>query len=139
MIRPIEELLPHRAPAIVLDLLREVAEEGCVAEYQVPADCRYLDEEGQLPGWVSLEIMAQAASAFSGHRNLLSGRPVRVGYLLGARSVPVTRPSFPVGAVLEVEVRVLFLDEEGPSAFRCELRHQGECVAHATLKAIEIP
>ncbi len=139
MIRPIADLLPHRAPAIVLDRLREITGEGCIAEYSVPPSDRYLDEQGQLPGWVSVEIMAQAASAFSGHRNLLSGRPIRVGYLLGARSVPVSKPAFPVGAMLEVEVRVIFLDEEGPSAFRCELRYQGECVAHATLKAIEIP
>lgn len=139
MIRPIHELLPHRAPAIVLDRLREIHEEGCIAEYRVPEGCRYVDEAGRLPSWVGVEMMAQAASAFSGHRNLLSGRPVRVGYLLGARNVPVTEPSFPVGAELEIEVSVLFLDEAGPSAFRCELRYQGACVAHATLKAIEMP
>lgn len=136
---PVEPLLPHRGPAIVLDGLEAITEDGCVALAQVRAGAWYLDVEGRMPAWVGLEMMAQAASAFSGHRNTLSGRPVRVGYLLGTRSFTATGPAFPVGTVLKIEVRVLFLDESGPSAFRCEIRHDGRPVATATLKAIELP
>ncbi|HET8900418.1 MAG TPA: hypothetical protein VFM84_00650 [Holophagaceae bacterium] len=135
---PVEPLLPHRGPAIVLDGLMELAEDGCIAVARVREGAWYLDGKGLMPAWVGLEMMAQAASAFSGHRNTLSGRPVRMGYLLGTRSFTATGPAFPVGTVLEIEVRVLFLDESGPSAFRCEIRHAGQCVATATLKAIEI-
>lgn len=135
----LESLLPHRPPAIVLDGLREISEEGCIAMARVQPGAWYLDEQGRMPAWVGLEMMAQAASAFSGHRNTLSGRPVRVGYLLGTRAFSSTVPSFPVGAELEVEVQVIFLDPSGPSAFRCELRHAGITVARATLKAIEPP
>ena len=139
MIRPIDALLPHQPPAILLDGLREITEDGCLATFRVPEGSRYLDGSGRLPAWMGLEMMAQAASAFSGHRNLLAGRPVRVGYLLGARQFSVTEPAFPVGTELEIDVRVIFLDEDGPSAFRCELRRSGERVASATLKAIEAP
>ncbi len=136
---PVTPLLPHRGPAIVLDGLKELWEDGCLAVAQVREGVWYLDAAGLMPAWVGLEMMAQAASAFSGHRNALSGRPVRVGYLLGTRSFTATGPAFPVGTVLEIEVRVLFLDESGPSAFRCELRRSGQTVATATLKAIELP
>ena len=135
---PVEPLLPHRGPAIVLDGLKALAEDGCIALATVQEGAWYLDADGLMPAWVGLEMMAQAASAFSGHRNTLSGRPVRVGYLLGTRSFTATGPAFPVGTVLEIEVRVLFLDESGPSAFRCELRRSGQSVATATLKAIEV-
>ncbi|HTL99278.1 MAG TPA: hypothetical protein VL181_10790 [Holophagaceae bacterium] len=135
----LEQLLPHRGPAILLDGMKEIGPDGCVATYRVKADDRHLDAAGNLPAWVGLELMALAASAFSGRRNTLSGRPVRVGYLLGTRSFTAAVPSFPVGTELEIEARVLFLDESGPSAFRCELRRDGQPVAAATLKAIEHP
>jgi predicted hotdog family 3-hydroxylacyl-ACP dehydratase len=137
--RPLASLLPHRGSAIVLDRLLSLDEEGCTAQARVRADCPFLNASGDLPAWVGLEMMAQAASAFSGWRNTLSGRPVRVGYLLGTRSFDATEPAFPVGTDLEVEVKVIFLDESGPSAFRCELRRAGLPVARATLKALEVP
>lgn len=136
---PIEPLLPHRGPAIVLDGLTAVLDDGCIARARVREGAAYLDERGDMPAWAGLEMMAQAAAAFSGHRNTLSGRPVRVGYLLGTRSFTTTGSAFPVGTELEIEARVLFLDESGPSAFRCEIRRAGEIVATATLKAIEPP
>ena len=136
---PIGQLLPHRAPAIVVDRVLQLEEEGCRVAAVVEAGAWYLDAKEEMPAWVGLELMAQAASAFSGWRNTLSGRPIRVGYLLGTRSFDATEPAFPVGTELEVEVKVIFLDESGPSAFRCELRRAGLRVAHATLKAIEVP
>lgn len=136
---PVEPLLPHRHPAIVLTGLKEVWDDGCLASAIVGEGLFCLNAEGHMPAWAGLELMAQAASAFSGHRNTLSGRPVRVGYLLGTQRFTATAPAFPPGTELEIEVRVLFLDESGPSAFRCELRHEGAPVATATLKAIEAP
>ncbi len=134
-----QELLPHRPPAIVLSELREMDDEGCLALARVDDCGPYLDADGSLPAWVGLEMMAQAAAAYSGRRNTLSGRPVRVGYLLGSRSFTAVASAFPAGTELEVEVRVVFLDPDGPSAFRCEIRQSGATVAQATLKAIEPP
>lgn len=135
----VQSLLPHRPPSIVLTGIRELSEEGCIALARVEPGAWYLNADGHMPAWVGLEMMAQAASAFSGHRNALSGRPIRVGYLLGTRAFSATVPAFPVGTELEVEVQVIFLDASGPSAFQCELRQSGTCVARATLKAIEAP
>lgn len=136
---PVEPLLPHRGPAVVLKGLKAISDEGCLAFATVGDGLFCTDSEGRMPAWAGLELMAQAASAFSGHRNTLSGRPVRVGYLLGTRSFTAVVPSFPPGTELEIEVRVLFLDESGPSAFACEIRCDGRPVAAATLKAIEAP
>lgn len=132
-------LLPHRGPAVLLEAIQELDGERCVATHRIKADDRYLDAENRLTAWVGLELMALTASAFSGHRNTLSGRPVRVGYLLGTRSFAALEPAFPVGTELEIEARVRFLDESGPSAFDCEIRRGGILVATATLKAIELP
>ena len=134
-----EAFLPHRGAAILLDEIRVTDGDRCVAIHRVKAEDRHLDAEGRLPAWVGLELMALTASAFSGQRNLLAGRPVRVGYLLGTRSFAALEPAFPAGTELEIEARVRFLDESGPSAFDCEIRREGILVATATLKAIELP
>ena len=61
------------------------------------------------------------------------------GFLLGTRSYEALVPAFPVGLELEVEAEALFLDDSGPGAFTCEVRHKGETLARARLKAIETP
>ena len=131
--------LPHRDGAVLLDEIRLADGDRCVAIHRVKAGALHLDAAGHLPAWVGLELMALTAAASSGRRNLLAGRPVRVGYLLGTRSFAALEPAFPVGTELEIEARVRFLDESGPSAFDCEIRRGGILVATATLKAIELP
>lgn len=136
----VETLIPHRGPAVLVHELREWREEGCVVLARIPSDHPHLDSDGRLPAWAGLELMAQAASVFSGERHLRAGRPIRIGYLLGTRSYACEADSFPAGAELEIEVRVRFMDEEGgPSAFDCVLRQNSRVQARATLKAIETP
>ncbi len=38
-----------------------------------------------------------------------------------------------------IKAEALFLDDSGPGAFTCEVRHKGETLARARLKAIETP
>jgi predicted hotdog family 3-hydroxylacyl-ACP dehydratase len=134
-----EELLPHRGPALLLRSIVAVSDTHCLASVHVEAGAWYLDGHGSAPAWLALEWMAQAASAFSGHRNLLAGGAPRLGFLLGARRFAASVPFFAVGTDLEVEAQAIYLDEAGLGAFRCEVRRRAEILAHATLKAIEIP
>ena len=136
---PITDLLPHRAPSLLLDRILELSPTRCVALVRVEPGAWYLQADGTAPAWVGLEWMAQAASAFSGHRHRLAGRAPRIGFLLGTRSYEVLVASFLVGTELEVEAEAIYLDETGLSAFTCEVRHSGETVARARLKAIETP
>lgn len=136
---PITDLLPHRAPSLLLDRILELSPTRCVALVRVEPGAWYLQADGTAPAWVGLEWMAQAASAFSGHRHRLAGRAPRIGFLLGTRSYEVLVASFPVGTELEVEAEAIYLDETGLSAFTCEVRHSGETLARARLKAIETP
>lgn len=135
----IQDLVPHRAPALLLDRILEVSTTRCVALARVEAGAWYLQAGGSAPAWLGLEWMAQAASALSGYRHRLAGQAPRIGFLLGTRSYEALVLSFPLGAELEVEAEVLFLDENGASAFTCEVRHSGGTLARARLKAIELP
>ncbi|WP_257312820.1 ApeP family dehydratase [Geothrix fuzhouensis] len=134
-----ETLLPHRGPSLLLDRILERSDEHCLARVRVAPGAWYLDERGEAPAWVALEWMAQAASAFSGSRHLRAGRAPRVGFLLGTRRFETVVPAFPVGTEFEVEARLIFIDDLGPSAFACLVRDGADILARATLKAIEVP
>jgi predicted hotdog family 3-hydroxylacyl-ACP dehydratase len=112
-------------------------EHRCTAQVRVDPAAWYAHADGSAPGWFGLEWMAQTVSAYSGQRNHGLGLPVRPGYLLGTQRYQCDRPSFPAGAVLEVEAQVCYADPSGLSAFQCEIRHQGVRVAQAVLKAYE--
>ena len=124
---------------MLLDRILEISAARCVALVKVEPGGWYLQADGSAPAWLGLEWMAQAASAFSGHRHRLAGRPPRIGFLLGTRSYEALVPSFPAGAELEVEAEAVFLDDSGLAAFTCAVRQSGETLARARLKAIELP
>ncbi|WP_257307149.1 hypothetical protein [Geothrix campi] len=134
-----EALLPHRGPSLLLRRILEISDEHCLARVRVEPGAWYLDERGCAPAWLALEWMAQAASAFSGNRHLQAGGAPRIGFLLGSRRFETTVPVFPVGSEFEVEAKLIFLDEAGPSAFACRVGNGAETLARATLKAIEVP
>lgn len=136
---PIADLMSHRPPSLLLDRILDLSPTRCVALVRVEPGAWYLQADGTAPAWVGLEWMAQAASAFSGHRHRLAGHAPRIGFLLGTRSYEARVASFPVGTELEVEAEAIYLDETGLSAFTCEVRHSGETLARARLKAIETP
>ncbi len=136
---PVGDLISHRPPALLLERILALSTTRCVALVRVEPGAWYLQEDGTAPAWIGLEWMAQAASAFSGHRHRLAGRAPRIGFLLGTRSYEALVPSFPVGLELEVEAEAIFLDDTGLSAFTCAVRRSGETLARARLKAIETP
>ncbi len=135
----VTDLILHRGPSMLLDRILDASTTRCLASVRLEPGAWYLQADGTVPAWVGLEWMAQAAAAFSGHRHREAGREPRIGFLLGTRGYEALVPSFPLGADLEVEAEVLFLDDSGPGAFTCEVRHKGETLARARLKAIETP
>lgn len=136
---PLDSLLLHQTPLRLLDGIREVSAERCIAWTEVSPAAWYADAEGAMPAWFGLELMAQAVSAYSGAQKTAQGRPLRVGLLLGTQSYLCSLPAFPAGSILDIDARLHYFDGSGVSAFRCELRRQDEVIAHATLKVYEEP
>jgi predicted hotdog family 3-hydroxylacyl-ACP dehydratase len=125
--------VPHRPPLLLIDTLRTVSDQGCIAQVRVDPAAWYAQADGAMGAWFGLELMAQTAAAFNGH-GASAGAPPAVGYLLGTREYRCSVPQFPAGAVLDVEVRVLYPETFGQSAMDCEIRHLGMPVANGTLK-----
>ena len=130
--------VPHRPPLLLIDTVREADAERCVTWTRVDPAAWYADPDGAMPAWFGLELMAQTIAAFSGQRQRDPDQAPAFGYLLGTREYRCEAAAFPAGAVLEVEARVHYADDEsGLSAFACELRLDGAVLARAILKVYQ--
>lgn len=78
----IKDLLPQRAPILMVDELLEVNGEEAQTSFTVRPSNFFLDEEGRLEASGVIEHIAQSASAFAGYTALLTGatKPP-VGYI----------------------------------------------------------
>ena len=102
---PPGSLLPHGPPALLLQAVSEVAEDGIVAVAEVPPS-HPLVVEGRFPSFLALEAAAQGAAALEAlSRHGASSGP-RIGYLVGIRDARYVLPSLPAGRPLRVSARL---------------------------------
>jgi predicted hotdog family 3-hydroxylacyl-ACP dehydratase len=130
--------IPHRGAMQLIDRVVEVGAEHSVAEVDVPADGLFV-RDGKVPGWVGIEYMAQTVSAWAGGRARNSGKPPRVGLLLGTRRYEARRAAFPSGALLRVEARCELMADNGLGMFDCRILMDGEEVASAKISVLDPP
>ena len=134
---PIEELLPHRGAMLLLNRVFSENEKSIVAGTTVPEAAWYLDEQGGMPAWIGIELMAQAVAAHAGLRGRLSGKPPKRGVLLGCRAYRARAPRAAAGAVLKIVAKMTFFDESGLGAYDCSIESNAGEFATATLKVFE--
>lgn len=80
--KDIKDLLPQRAPILMVDKLLDANNEGALTCLTVRPDNFFLNEEGQLEASGLIEHIAQSASAFAGYMTVLAGSTEPpVGYI----------------------------------------------------------
>lgn len=119
-IPPIEQLLPHAAPMILLDRVAAVSEESLEAEVDIRPGSLFSNGAG-VGAWVGVEYMAQAIAAWAGYHALQRGESVKIGFLLGSRRYECTTPEFINGMRLKVTVKLLLQAENGLGSFECAI------------------
>ncbi|MBQ9640339.1 MAG: beta-hydroxyacyl-ACP dehydratase [Bacteroidaceae bacterium] len=88
----IQQLIPQRAPIIMVDELLEAAEDRAVCKFTIGADNYFLEPDGRLAEVALIEHIAQSASAFAGYRALQAGASQPpVGYIAEVKNF---RPHF---------------------------------------------
>lgn len=103
---------------ILLDEVLSVSADGVHARTRARRDGLFAPSgERDLPPWMGLEYLAQAIAAWAGFHELEAGRPVRPGFLVGARSFHSDAGRIPCGEPLEVRAERVFGDPEGISVF----------------------
>jgi len=126
-VKPVEELLPIRAPALFIEEVVASDERRTVCRARVPASSPFA-RGGAVPAYVSLEIAAQAAGVHGGRHRDTSGED----YLVVVRDTLFRVDHFAADAALEVEVH---LDGEAAALalFRFVVRDASSVIAEGQL------
>lgn len=110
-----EHYLPHAAPMVLIERVLRVAEEEARCQVRVSADgvlAPFLNQQGALPGWFGMEIIAQTIGVWSGWHGRQHHSTPRPGMLLGGRGYRCQQAQFPPGSLLDIHVSLLMRDEK---------------------------
>ena len=130
-LEPVAHLLPHSGRMVMIDRLLHYDAHSAVTESDV--DARHIfAENGVLPAWAFLEIMAQAIGVLVGALAEDAGEPIRLGFLLGTRKL--TLP-----ATLRSEIQESTQDQSGFGVFDCRLYCGTALLADAALNVYMPP
>lgn len=133
---PIEDLLPHARPMLLLDEALDCHAEGSRAVVTIRAELPFAGPFG-VPAHVGIEFMAQACGLWAGGNARAQGRPPQLGYLLGTRRYRAVAAFFPLGARLEVITHLVFQDG-GMGVFDCRIEDRsGTVLAEAQLSLFQ--
>jgi predicted hotdog family 3-hydroxylacyl-ACP dehydratase len=102
------------------------------------ADAWYSDN-GAMPSWIGIELMAQAIAAHVGLVARSHGKPPKAGVLLGARQYRASQPCFAAGAELIVSARMTYRDATGLGAYDSTIALDDTVVATANVTVYEPP
>jgi predicted hotdog family 3-hydroxylacyl-ACP dehydratase len=118
---PIAEVLPHADDMILLDHVQACEAERIVCTRRLRAGESFVADDGSLPAWAGVEMMAQAIAAWAGCHALAADEPIRLGFLLGTRHYQASADAFPAGSELRIEAVRHFHDETGMGVFACRI------------------
>jgi len=134
----IDMLILHKPPMILINEILGEVEEGLVAIARPDSKAWYANEDGSMPAWIGIELMAQSISAWAGLQAYKAGMPPRKGFLIGTREYASKSSSFVAGKPLFIEVRKVFSDPQGLAAFNCLIRDDTTTLAEAVVKVINV-
>ena len=135
---PIEQVLPHAHPMILLTDFVQADNEHAVCRVKISKQSPFYDVAADaVPAYVGLEYMAQTIAAYAGAGKLHAGQAVRVGFLLGCRKYQPELQWFNCGAELQVVATKVVMDESGLSVFDCQILQQDRLLVSAKLNVFE--
>ena len=133
----IKRLIPQRDPIMMVDKVISAEGDVAVTGLSVSPHNYFLDAEGLVAEPGLIEHIAQSASAFAGHRALVAGLPLPVGYIGEVKKFHCyRRPA--VGAELRTTV-TMGAEVGGVTLLSAETRVEGEVVADTQMKIFVEP
>ena len=126
------DLLPHRPPLLLIDRLCSWGDGAGIAEACLGPDCILADAAGTLGQVALVELMAQGYAAVKGYDDLVNGRPVQEGFLVGIRKLQITGRAT-TGQLLHIQIKTIG-SFEGFSVIEGTVASGEEILAAGTLK-----
>jgi predicted hotdog family 3-hydroxylacyl-ACP dehydratase len=134
---PIDTILPHRGTMLLVDGVSACSDAALTAHAAVRGDAWYADDNGAMPAWIGIELMAQGVAAHVALLAMRAGGRARPGVLLGTRSYKAHVSAFARDAQLTINVQEVLRSEEGHSAYECTIDHDGARYADAVVKVFQ--
>ena len=135
---PMDAWLPHRGRMRLVDRVERCDDAVIVCAALVRHDGLFAAADG-LPAWIGIELMAQAAAAWSGARARAGGGVPRAGFLVGARRYDANVPAFALGAELVVTATCAMAGDNGLRLFDCTIAQAGRELASGRISVYETP
>ncbi len=135
---PIETVVPHDHPMILVDALVAYDEVSAQCLVNITSSSNFLNEIKQsVPSYIAIEYMAQSIAAFANANEKDQGGEVAIGFLVSSRKLKVFVSNFTLGMKLDVFVEQLYVEDSGLSAFDCFIEQEGERVAEAKINIFQ--
>lgn len=135
---PIEAVLPHDHPMILIDSLEKYSEDIGCCQVTITTTSNFFDPKLEsIPSYVGIEYMAQAIAAYANAHEKDLGHTVAIGFLVSSRKFKLYTPQYSLGAVLKVTVEKLYKDDSGLSAFECKIEQNGELLSEAKINVFQ--
>ncbi len=120
----IEDLIPHRAPMILIDEILEHSAKHLVSSVTIKKTSPFLVDGQYVPAWIGLEYMAQSIAAWDGIKAKQRGNSIKPGFLLGAKSYKAKSTGFSLGNQVMTEI-VEQIRNDDFGLFSCYIDCQG--------------
>ena len=104
----------------LIDRVIAVSETHALAEAVIGPDHPFIVAEEGVPAYVGLEMMAQTIAAVDGLIRRNSGKPPKIGFLLGCRRYRADRSYFRLGESLRISADLVFTDG-AMFSFECQI------------------
>lgn len=75
------KLMPQRDPIVMVDKIYDAEGDTAHTGLSVKQDNYFIEQDGRMAEPGLIEHIAQSASAFMGHKALMAGQPLPVGYI----------------------------------------------------------
>lgn len=129
--RTLEDIVPHRAPMLLIDRIVQNSKEELVAEVRIH-EKTFGYEKNSVPAWFGIEYMAQAIAAYNGVNFGIPGRKPEIGFLVGVRAYQVSVEAFPLHSVVRVAVKPNFIIDNA-GTFDCKIILDNKVIGSAVI------
>ena len=129
---PAEQLIPHRLPMRLVETLISYGNAAGLVEARPTADGILVDTDGALDEVALVELLAQGYAVIKGYDDLVNGKEISKGYLVGVRKLRITGRARAGNRLL---VRISTVGSfEGFAVAEGEIDCAGDIIASGTIK-----
>lgn len=134
----IEEVLPHEHPMILLDTLDKYNDNSGFCSVTITHDSNFFDTQTlSVPSHVGIEYMAQGIAAYANAHERDANAPTAIGFLVSSRKFKVFVPDYALGCKLSIFVEKLYKEDNGLSAFDCNIKCGDQLLAQAKINVFQ--